>query len=153
MSDPPIVNHSRGPGQSYARHKWWKIPLGCLLLIVLGAIFFAGIFSIAQYSFKSSDAYKEALARAEADPITIARLGQPIHPGWFVSGEIEVSGSTGKARLAIPLKGPKNSGTLHVDAVKTSGQWRFRTLQLEVAGSDDRLDLSQPSSDDQPLRD
>jgi hypothetical protein len=46
MSDETIVNHSPKPGQNHGKHKGWKIPLGCLLLIILGTFLPAGVISL-----------------------------------------------------------------------------------------------------------
>lgn len=39
-----------------------------------------------------------------------------------------------------PVSSPKASGTF-VDAVKSAGSWEFTTLELEVEGSGERIDI------------
>src|SRR6476646_10615280 len=55
---------------------------------------------------KQSDAYKIALARAQANPAVIEAIGSPILQTGIVSGNSNVSGPTGRANLSIPLSGP-----------------------------------------------
>jgi len=92
-------------------------------------------------TFRHSDACQQAVARAQSNPAIVGELGAPIKPGWFASGEIEVNGSTGKARIEIPLSGPKNHGTLSVDSEKIAGQWHFHVLQFRVSGHPESIDL------------
>ncbi len=119
----------------------WKIPLGCLILALLVggfvAILLTGIFA----SFHSSDAYNQAMARAVADPQVRAQLGEPIQPGWFISGQLKVTGSAGSADFSIPVSGPRGRGTIRVVAVKSEGIWRLTTLQVNIAGAIPPIDL------------
>ena len=61
---------------------------------------------------KSTDVYKEALARAKADPVVIEALGSPIKDGFLLSGNTNVNGASGESNLAIPISGPKGKGTI-----------------------------------------
>ncbi len=63
---------------------------------------------------KQSDAYKIALARAQASPVVIDAIGPPIVQTGIVSGNSNVNGPTGEANLSIPLSGPKGKATLYV---------------------------------------
>jgi hypothetical protein len=92
-------------------------------------------------SFKHSDAYRDALAKAHNDSRVVEQLGEPLHEGWLASGQIKVSNSSGYAEISIPLAGPKGSGTLYVVARKTAGRWDFDTLRLQVAGREEAIDL------------
>jgi hypothetical protein len=125
----------------FARNWKWFVPTGCLTLLVLFLAFMAGIFGLAQSLMRSSDVYKQALARAQADPRVIDQIGQPLQPGWFVSGSVNVDGASGDANMSIPISGPKGKGKIYATAKKIAGQWQFETLQVEVAGEPDRIDL------------
>jgi len=46
---------------------------------------------------KQSDAYKIALARAQANPTVIEAIGSPISQTGIVSGNSNVSGAVGEA--------------------------------------------------------
>ena len=129
----------------FARH--WKavVGVGCLGIVILGGAFVAGIFFLVMGGIRSSDAYQQALAKANANPEVVVRLGQPIKPGWMVSGSINVSGPTGDADLAIPVSGPKGKGTIYAVAKKSAGQWTFSRLEVEIEGQPGRVDLLAPN--------
>lgn len=129
----------------FARH--WKavVGVGCLGTVILGGAFVAGIFFLVMGGIRSSDAYQQALAKANANPEVVVRLGQPIKPGWMVSGSINVSGPTGDADLAIPVSGPKGKGTIYAVAKKSAGQWTFSRLEVEIEGQPGRVDLLAPN--------
>ena len=116
--------------------KW--IVLGAVLLgLGLLALFIAAIVMVVAGAMRSNDVYKEALARAQANPVLIERLGTPIEPGFFTSGSINVNGGSGEADLAIPLHGPKGEATVNVVAHKKGGTWTFETMR---AGDVDLLE-------------
>jgi len=109
-------------------------------MVLLGA-FFLVVFAIVETSFRNSTVYQEALARAEHDPRVITRLGIPLKPGRVLQGQINVSGSTGQANLAIPVTGPRGRATVILEASKVSGSWVFRTLEVQVEGQSERVNL------------
>ena len=129
----------------FARH--WKgvLGFGCLGIIILAGAFIGGIFFLIMGSIRSSDAYQQALAKAGASPEVVVRLGQPLKPGWMVSGSINVSGPSGDADLAIPVSGPKGKGTLYVVGKKSAGQWTYSRMEVEVEGQPGRIDLLAPN--------
>src|SRR6266498_1331954 len=58
-------------------------------------------------------------------------LGSPIEIGWFVKGYINDIGSYPReSRLRIPVSGPKNGGTLFLQAGNGQGPWIFTKLEL-----------------------
>lgn len=137
-NDPGAVR----PRKNWLKRNWkWFIPVGCLSVVALGLAFVAVIFTIIMGSIKSSDAFKMAMAWARQDTRVQQKLGTPLEAGWFVSGNIEVSGATGKANLAIPIHGPRGKGKLYADGTKTAGQWRFSTLIFEDERDGSRIDL------------
>ena len=105
---------------------------GCGLLAFL---FATGI-------MKQSDAYKIALARAQANPAVIEAIGSPIAQTGIVSGNSNVSGPTGQANLSIPLSGPKGKATLYVEAMKSADLWVFQTMVVKIEKTGERIDLN-----------
>jgi hypothetical protein len=86
------------------------------------------------------EAYEQALQRTRRHPAALQALGQPIEAGWLMTGSVNVNGPSGRASLAIPVSGPRQKGTLYVEAVKEVGVWELRRLELAPeAGA--RLDL------------
>ena len=47
----------------------------------------------------------------------------------------------GEAELAIPIKGPDNSGTIYVVATKHAGKWTFESVEVQIRGRLERIDL------------
>ena len=125
----------------YERNKKWAVPVGCLVAIVVIAGFVGGLFLIAFSAFKYSGVYVESLKQAHANPAVIQALGEPIEEGFFVFGSIHVNGPSGEADIAIPISGPKGSGTIYAVATKSAGIWHFEVLEVDIKGSEDRIDL------------
>jgi Cytochrome oxidase complex assembly protein 1 len=104
-------------------------------------VFVGSILVIVFSTMKSTDVYKEALARAKADPAVIEALGLPVKDGFLVSGNTNVNGASGESNLAIPISGPKGKGTIYVSANKSLGQWNYSGLVVEVGQTHQRIDL------------
>lgn len=88
-----------------------------------------------------------------AATLMLCELGAPVSPGWYVSGNINVSGTSGDATLAIPLKGSLHRGTVYVVAKKTDGVWNYDKLEILVEGREIPIGLlpspvKQPQSED-----
>jgi len=70
-----------------AKPNWWKrnwkwfVPLGCFTMALVFLAFIGSILVIVFSAMKSTDVYKEALARAKADPAVTKALGSPIKEG------------------------------------------------------------------------
>jgi hypothetical protein len=131
---------------------WWKrnwkwfVPLGCFTVALLFLAFVGSILVIVFSAMKSTDVYKEALARAKKDPAVIEALGSPIKDGVLVSGNSSVNGASGESNLAIPISGPKGKGTIYVSAIKSLGRWNYSGLVVEVGQTHERIDLLQRST-------
>jgi hypothetical protein len=134
------MDQSNQPGW-FARNWKWVVPLGCCGMIAAFVVFIIAIIALVFGAIRSSDACQEAVRRAENHPALVAQLGTPIKVGWFVTGSINVSGSSGDANLQVPISGPKNSATLSVVATLSGGKWNFTRLQAEVAGQGPPIDL------------
>jgi hypothetical protein len=146
MASPSGLN----PSVPTLRNSWlarnwvWAAILGVILLLLVAALFVGGILLLVETSFQHSGFYGDALTRARANPQVIAAIGEPIEAGWLASGSVNTSGPSGNADISIPIKGPKGKGTVYVVAKKSAGKWGFQTLQVELAGQADRIDLLKP---------
>ena len=133
--------HQR-PGTNWWGRNWkWFLPVGCLGTSILFAGFIASIMFIAFSAMKSSDAYKDAVAKASAHPLVQESIGTPIEEGMFASGKINVGGASGNASLSIPLSGPKGEAILYVKAEKSAGQWTYSILAVEIKATQQMIDL------------
>ena len=141
MSAPAAVP---APPSSWWSRNWkWFVPAGCLTLIVLFCLFMALIFTVVMGSMKSSDAYKQAVAKARANSTVVEKLGTPIAEGYFVSGNINVQNDSGNADLQIPISGPKGKAVIHAVATKSAGKWEYSRLTVSIEGQQE-LDLLGP---------
>jgi hypothetical protein len=140
-SQPPENTQPQRPNW-WGRNWKWFVPTGCLTILLLVAAFVCSIVLIVVGAMKSSDAYQAAFDKAKTDPRVIAALGSPIQAGYFVSGSTDVSGSSGKADLTIPISGPNGKGTIYLVASKFGGEWTFSKLVVDVGKTGQRIDLT-----------
>ena len=136
---------SQPPARTWWSRNWkWVVPVGCLTPAILccggGGLILTFVFG----ALKSSEVYTDALARAKANEEVRTLLGEPIEAGFWVSGSVEVGGTSGKADLSIPVSGPKGSATLHAVAIKTGGKWVYSTLEAVPQDSGAPIDLRPP---------
>jgi len=122
------------------------VPLGCFTVTLLFLAFVGSILVIVFSAMKSTDVYREALARAKTVPEVMDALGSPIKDGVLVSGNSSVNGASGESNLAIPISGPKGKGTIYVSAIKSLGRWNYSGLVVEVGQTHERIDLLQRST-------
>jgi len=100
------------------------------------------VFFFATSMMKQSEAYKIALARAQANSAVIEAIGSPISQKGIVSGNSNVNGATGEVNLSIPLSGPKGKATLYVEAKKSTDIWLFQTMVVKIEKTGERIDLN-----------
>lgn len=141
------VGDSRGGGERKRGllNARWKRNL--LIILGIAVLFAVGIIGV----IGNSEVSKLAFAKAEANPIVRQRLGEPVKRGFFTSGSIETSDSSGRADLSIPISGPRGKATVYAVATKSAGLWRFDTLQVAFNKGTERVDLlKQAAEPDQP---
>lgn len=129
---------------SYARGRNSRLG-GCIgTMVGLGVIvaFVVGILYVIFSDLTSSPVYIEALKAAQADSRVVQALGDPIQPGWLVTGSLEEQGISGDASLVIPISGSRKSGRLYASARKGNGVWQFYTLAVQVDGDNELIPLN-----------
>lgn len=142
MDAGPLPNAKPQRRSWWGRNWKWFVPTGCFTILLLIVAFVGSIIFIVAGAMKSSDAYQTAFDRAQADPRVIAALGSPIQAGYFISGSTDVTGSSGKADLTIPISGPNGKGTIYLVATKFGGEWAFSKLVVDVGKTGQRIDLT-----------
>lgn len=130
----------------FQRHLGLTIAGGCAVLLAAALTFTLILFTFIFGMMRNSDAVKMALRQAQSNPIVAERLGTPLETGWFMSGNINVSGPAGHAEMEIPVHGTKGKGTIYLVADKNAGLWTFSTLQVAFAENEPRIDLLQPAT-------
>ena len=108
--------------------------IGCGILLLAGAVFFAGVTVFVFKAIKNNSVYREAVRRAQSNPQVIAVLGAPIETGWWVTGSVNIHNESGHAEIKIPLNGSKANGTLYADAVREDRNWRYTRLVVKGPG-------------------
>jgi hypothetical protein len=138
---PPQSPRMQSPPKSGGSGCLKGALIGCGVLILLGAAGAAALVFFVFGAIKSSSVYTEAVRRAQSNPQVIARLGTPIEPGWWVSGNVNIHNDSGTAQITIPIHGPKTSATIHADAIEENNSWKFTRLVVEGGGPP--IDLAQ----------
>lgn len=145
MEPPPLPTRSTS---------WWdrnwKWAVAVLIALSLGAAvaFVFGLLAV----LRSSDAYQGALTRARASNEVIAALGSPVEDRLWFTGNIQRTNESGRADLAIPLRGPKGDAVLHVAATRDEAGWHYRRLLVHVAATGANIDLSEAAPIERPSR-
>ena len=128
---PPQYTPPPAPGQPVPKKSSGCLKvflIGCGILIVLGA---AAICALVVFVFgviKRTDAYRDALAKVRGDQRVVAALGEPINPGFWVTGNVDVNNQKGTADFTFPVSGPKGSGKVHVVAATDGQKWEYSEL-------------------------
>jgi hypothetical protein len=127
--------HPPPPRNWWSRNWKWVVPVGCLLpLLIMGGCV-VGIGFAVFTAIRNTEVYTESLSRARANPEVRARLGEPIEPRWWITGNINAANDQGAANISIPIRGPKESASIHVVATKNGGRWEYQTMNVRI-GSD-----------------
>jgi Cytochrome oxidase complex assembly protein 1 len=141
---PPLTISPPAPA---AQRNWWNrnwkwfVPVLGVVVVSFGVMFIGGILLAVTTSMKSTGAYREAVERATQNEAVQAALGTPITSGFWVTGNFNVSGSSGRANLAIPISGPQGKATIHAVATRAAGKWTFDTLVVKIRATGERIDL------------
>lgn len=84
-----------------------------------------------------------AVHEAKRNPEVASAIGKPMVEGFFTTGSINTSGSSGSADMAIPISGPKGEAKIYVSAKQSIGKWTFNDLVVEIDKTHQRIDLLQ----------
>jgi hypothetical protein len=120
--------------QAWFDRNWkWLVALLLVLVFFIVVSFIAVVLFGVEALIKNSDPYQLAVRRATESPTVAEKLGTPIHIEWFVSGNVNFSGSDGSVDLSIPISGPKGRG--HIGVVGKEH------VEVHVAGDDKPISL------------
>ncbi len=121
----------------FGRNWLWFVPLVCLVPILACG----GIVMLVFGLLKSSDAYTESLRMVRAHPKVVAAVGEPMEPGFLVTGQVNLNNDAGNADLTYEITGPGDVGTVHVIASKAGGKWTFRTLDVRMKSTGTHINV------------
>jgi hypothetical protein len=132
-------------GRSFWTNPWTCGVAGCCLgCVLIPVIFVAAVGGGAYWMMARSGALgvrDEAIARARAHPQVVEALGEPMEVGWLRDSSIHIDDDFGRARFSLPLSGPLGSGRLHVEAERRDDDWEIQTMELDVEGRAEPIDL------------
>ena len=132
----------QAPQPGWWQRNWkWFVPVAVVTGVGLVVAFVFLMVSLVFGMMKSSEPFKEAMARARANPQVQEELGAPINDGLIVSGSITTSNSTGNATLDIPISGPKGEANIHVKADRSGGAWTYSAMDVAIPGKSERIEL------------
>ncbi|MDA6070054.1 cytochrome c oxidase assembly factor 1 family protein [Flavobacterium sp. AC] len=128
--------------KSWWERNWkWFVPTGCVSLLLIFVLFIVSIFFGVTSMMTNSDAYKEAMTKAQKNKVVIEKLGSPIEDDGMTSGSINTAnGDSGNCDLQIPIKGPKGKATLFVVAEK-KGTWKYSEMTVVIQNTKEEIDL------------
>lgn len=115
------------------QRKWAWAGFALVLAGIPGCV--GGITAV----MKQSEAYQLSLAEIQRNEEVRATLGEPISPGFFVSGNVSTSGPDGKAALQYSVSGTKAEGTVYAYATKQAGVWALARVAVDVPAAQRRI--------------
>jgi len=139
---PPFPPRSQ---TRFDRRRKWLIPVLIVGGVLVLALFVGGLLWGVESMMRASYAYQLAVKRANESPTVAAKLGRPLQIGWFVLGSVNFSGAEGNASLSIPLSGPNGKGDIVVVGKKHGNHWTFETLEVDVTGEAEPIQLMEPA--------
>ena len=100
----------------------WAIS-GLVLVFVVLPLFVVSISGMLK-----GEAYELSLSEIESNTEVTQLIGSPIHPGFFVMGNVTISGPNGEASLQYSISGPKGTAEALVHAYKNRGKWVLQEI-------------------------
>jgi hypothetical protein len=133
------------PPSWWSRNWKWVVLVGCLLPLLLCGGGVAGLVFVVFKAMRSTEVYTQAVSRATNNAEVRERLGEPIVPKWWMSGNIENKNGEGTANLMIPIAGPKGEGKIRAVAYERNDRWIYERLEVEIGSDTINLLDSSPS--------
>lgn len=116
----------------------WGIT-GALLVFVGLPLLFSSISGMLK-----GEAYDLSLEAIQSNPEVIKLIGTPIEPGFFVMGNIHISGPSGNAALQYTVSGPIGVAEAYISATKEIGQWSLNEVVVYSEEQNHKIDVIYP---------
>jgi len=141
---PPYQQYPQQPPPKKGSGCGKIAAIGCVVIVVLciiaGVVIGLGVLTV----IKKTDVYKQARDKACNDPRVIAALGEPVNPGFLVTGNVSAdTTSGGVAHIHFPIKGSKGSAKVDADATYDGSRWNYQKL-LVTPDNGPPIDLTAP---------
>ncbi len=118
------------------------IGIGCGCATLLAVLGLAGCLFFVNTVIKGPAPYGDSLAAVQKNAAAIEALGEPIKPGFFPTGSVNVNNDSGDVDFKIGVSGPKGAGTITVKGTRSGGVWTYDVWELKVDGQPDPIPLS-----------
>ena len=125
----------------FARNWGWVLGGGCLTFIIIVVVAVGGLIYKVSDTIKESEPYKYACAEAIKNEKVIEYLGTPIETNGMGNTSYQYSNGTTTAALTIPIKGPKDEGSIVVSAEKINDEWAYYVLHVKIDGETEVINL------------
>lgn len=126
----------------FGRNWKWAVPTGgCLLLIILLIVFIGSIFYGVTSLMTDSQAYVDAMNKAQESELLIEQIGEPIEQNGIMGGSVNYSNGYRTAEITIPIKGDKGEATLRVEGGGTDENWTYERMEAYISETDMVIDL------------
>lgn len=125
----------------FARNWGWVIGGGCLTLIIIVVIGIGGIVYKVVDGVKESEPYLHALTKTKENEKVVSFLGEPIEANGMGSTSFSYKNGLSSAELTIPIKGPKDEGSIIVNAEKVNDEWSYSELYVKIDGETGSINL------------
>lgn len=141
---PPSAYPAYAPPPAYGApqrksHIVRNVVLIVLAFVLLGMAGCGALVYKGMTLLRDSAPARLAVHTAESSPFVQERIGTPLRPSWFISGNINSSlnggEKTGSANMKINVTGPKGEGTLLANEKLTADGWKIVSLTYQDAGS------------------
>jgi len=126
----------------FGRNWKWAVPTGgCLIILILGVVFFASIFVGVTSMMTDSQAYQDSMEAAQKNEALIELIGEPIETNGMNGGSLNYNNGVKSAELNIPIKGPNGEATIFVVGEGINDNWTYQTMEVHIEGSREIIDL------------
>ncbi len=125
----------------FARNWGWVLGGGCLSLIIVVVLAVGGLIYKVSDAVTESEPYTHALAKTIENEKVISFLGEPIETNGIGNTSYSYKNGSSTAQLTIPIKGPKDEGSIIVNAEKINDEWAYNLLYVKIDGETERVNL------------
>jgi hypothetical protein len=123
------VNHFRA-----VQKKW------ALASLIFVAVIFPLVFSLV-FSILKGEAYHQSLLKIKENSEVIELVGEPIEPGYFISGSVNTSGPNGQAAIKYSVSGPNGTADVYVYATKHMESWHIDQLSVNSEEKNKKIEI------------
>ncbi|RZN84682.1 MAG: hypothetical protein EVB11_01120 [Winogradskyella sp.] len=127
----------------FSRNWGWVLGGGCLTIIIVVVLGIGGIIYKVSDAVTNSEPYTYALTKAIENKKVINFLGEPIETNGMGSTNYNYKNGTTTTSLTIPIRGPKDEGSIVVNAEKISDEWSYHDLYVKIDGETEAIDLKE----------